>query len=527
MRRDAVPKSEIVEIKKTHLGLSQYNEVIDLNGKISEKRLTYLDSTATALPVKKIQKQLKKFAKKVYANTHTEGHHRGRESTEAVSAARESVGNLVNYDREKDLVTFQGDGATGAINYLAQVLFPKEYRLLLNQNMPDTVKEQIISFLPDDKKIIAQEMMEKPIIITTEMEHHANLITWYNTENVKIVPVDQETGELDLDHLKRLLEENKGKVRLVTVSGASNVIGIINPIHEIAKWTHEAGAEICVDAAQLAAHREIEKRRPDERENLDYIAMSPHKFSGGKAPLIANRYLIAARRGLTNVGGGIVNTVEAYPPRYTLTDDLAAGEEAGTPDVLGIVKTGLAAARLKKKLPKLTKHEKELTRSLMEKLQGETLRDGGIHVIGNPDPEERVGVVAIDVKDVPHPIVTAFLNDSWNVAVRNGCFCAGPLIIKTAGVPQSEIDRIKGGDRTNIPGYVRISFGEHTTQKDINTVVEALTELVQNKEKVLSLYEMDSHGNAARKDGWKQPASWSFDKAVEKISAKQSEWLER
>ncbi len=522
-----MPKSKIVEIKKTHLGLSQYNEVIDLNGEISEKPLTYLDSTASALPDKLIQKRIKNFLKKAYANTHTEGHHRGRDSTEAVNAARDAVGKLVNYNPSEDVVIFKGFGATGPLNYIAEVMFPKKSRLLLNPKMSDSAREEVIKTLSEDDKIIVREMIAKRVVITTEGEHHANLLTWYGVD-VKIVHIDPETGELDMDHFKRLLKENKGKVRLVSVSGASNVTGIRNPIHEIAKMAHEADAEICVDAAQLAPHHEIEKRRADPSENLDYIVMSPHKFGVPNTPgaLICNRSLIQSRRGLSDVGGGIVNTVTAYPPEYTLTDDLAAGEEAGTPNIPGIVAVGLAAAMLRRKMPRLVGHEKELTRSLMEKLQEGALRDE-VKIIGSTDPEKRVGVVSIAVKDVPHEIVTAFLNDSWNIAVRNGCFCAHPLIITTSGVEQSAIDKIKAGDRRNIPGYVRMSFGEHSTQKDVDTAIEALTELVQNKEKVLSLYEIDSHGTAVRKDGWKQPESWSFDKAVEKISAKQSEWLER
>lgn len=514
--------------KKTHFGLKQTNDVIDLDGNVSQKPLIYLDSTASALPDKNINKQRKKFLEEAYANTHTEGHHRGRESTDATNAARNAVGELVNYDKNKDVVIFNGTGATGPLNYIAEVLFPKELRLLVKEGMPDEAKKMIIESLSDDKKAIAKQMMEKPVIITTEMEHHANLLPWFG-DNVKIVHVDAKTAELDIGELQQLLKDNAGKVRLVSVSGASNVTGIMNPIHEIAKMAHEGGAEICVDAAQLAPHQQVEKRRPDPNENLDYIVMSPHKFGVPNTPgvFIGNRSLIESRRGIGgNLGGGIVNTVTANPPEYTLTSDLAAGEEAGTPNIPGIVAVGLAAAMMRKNMPKLVAHEKELTRSLMEKLQGETLRDK-IQIIGSTDPEKRVGVVSISVKEVPHEIVTAFLNDSWNIAVRNGCFCAHPLIITTSGVEQKDIDRIKQGNRTNIPGYVRISFGNHSTQNDVDTAVEALTQLVQNKDKVKDLYDIDAHGTAVRKDGWKPKPSWSFEAAVEAIEAKESKLLAR
>lgn len=538
MARSAVFRSEEEAPKKpTHLGLSQFNDVINLKGEVSQRTLTYLDSTASALASRRIQKAVKLFLEEDYANTHTEGHHRGRDSTEAVNAARDAVGQLVNYNPMEDVVIFKGTGATGPLNYLAEVLFPKELRHLMNPKMSSILRKENIELLPEAKRIIAEQMIEKPIIITTEMEHHANLLPWYN-EHVKIVHVNPKTGELDLDELEHLLKEHAGQVRLVSVSGASNVTGIRNPIHDIAKMAHAAGAEICVDAAQLAPHHRIEKRRADSREDLDYIVMSPHKFGVPNTPgvFIGNRSLIQARRGLSDLGGGMVNTVSAYPPEYTIADDLAAGEEAGTPNIPGIVATGLAAALLARNMPKLVVHEQELTCSLMKKLQEETLRDG-VQIIGSTDPSKRVGVVSVSVNDVPHEIVTAYLNDHWNIAVRNGCFCAHPLIITTSGVSPSDIERIKQGDRSNIPGYVRISFGEHNTQKDVDTVIEALTELVKNKEAVLGLYEVGLHGTAVRKDGFTQSRGWSFEEAVERIDSAQvaeeeqrampSKWSER
>lgn len=506
---------------QSHLGLEQYNSVINLNGKISTKPLTYLDSTATALADSAINKEMQEFLRKAYANTHTTGHHRGRDSTEAVSAARESVGKFVGYDPKQDLVIFNGAGATGPLNYLAQVLFPKSLRVFNNPRIPAETKEKMLEALSPNMQRTAREIMAKPIVITTEIEHHANQLPWFN-EHVKVVPINQQTGELDFEVLKGFLEKYKGQIRLVSVSGASNVTGIKSPIHEIAKMAHDAGAEICVDCAQLAPHHKIEKRRADPKESLDYIVMSPHKFGVPNTPgvLVANRSLLDGRRNLVHLGGGMVNTVSANPPGFTPVENLADGEEPGTPNIPGIIAVGLAAEHLSRNMPKLMSHEKELTRDLMQRLQ--KIGNGDIEIIGSQDPEKRVGVVSLMVKDVPHPVVTAFLNDHWNIAVRNGCFCAHPLIIRMSGVSDSEMDRIKAGDRSEMPGYIRISFGENNSERDVNTVVSALTELVNNKQKVLDLYKVNSHGNAIRKDGFAQAKSWSFEEAAKRIEKQNS-----
>ncbi|MCH2038941.1 MAG: aminotransferase class V-fold PLP-dependent enzyme, partial [Rickettsiales bacterium] len=158
-------------IAESHIGASQYNTVIGLDGVVSKKKLVYLDSTATALTDTKIHKEIEQFLKESYANTHTTGHHRGRDSTEAVSAARSKVGQFVGYDAEQDLVIFNGTGATGPLNYLAQVMFPKPLRLLNSKKISPDTRQNLLKILPENQQTIAKEMAAKPIVITTEMDH--------------------------------------------------------------------------------------------------------------------------------------------------------------------------------------------------------------------------------------------------------------------------------------------------------------------------------------------------------------------
>lgn len=523
----------------THLGLDQENTVINLKGELSKKLLTYLDSTASALPDLKIMNEMREIYKKIYANTHTIGHHRGREATNAVNAARHAVGTWVGYDQEKDFVTFNGSGATGPLNYLAQTLFPKELQYFNDKRIPDEIRKNLLEKLSPQERTVAERMRTQPVVITTAMEHHSNQLPWSNAGKVEITPVDEKTGLIDIDKLESLLKHYNGEVRLVTVSGASNITGIMNPIYEIAKLAHKYGAEICVDAAQLAPHRKIEKRRSEE-SRLDYLIGAMHKAGvpGTPGVLIANQSLLKDRQHFAaGTGGGMVNTVQAPVNtdeaskasvfgdkskgefEFTLANDLASGEEPGTPNISGIIAVGLAAAKLTKTMDKLMEHEKELTHSLMRKLK--RLEAEGIKIVGDADPEKRVGVVSIEIEGVPHPVVTAFLNDHWNIAVRNGCFCAQPYVSTMLGAKTASeyIQQMQQGDRSKLPGYTRISFGEHNTEKDVRTVIEALTELIENKEKVNSLYTVGKDGNATRTNNdFRQEPSWIFEEGVKRIT---------
>ena len=463
------------------LSLSKEAMGVRLNGIKERLPHIYLDSTASHSPDKAVLAEVMKFIEMAYANTHSAGHWRAMVSTDAVHQSRDALGRLFNYDPQKDVVIFKGNGATGPANYLAQLL-------------------------------ASEKNLDRPYVISTAMEHHANQLPWANAKTL-FVNVDAQTGELDMEHLEALLENYGDQTRLLTVSGASNVTGIRNDIQTMAKKAHDKGIEVCLDAAQLAPHFPIDKN-PIHGEPIDYILVSPHKMGAPGSPgvLIANKSLIEAQRHCHETGGGVVNAVSLDPLGFTSTNDLAEGEEPGTPNVPGILSAGLIAIKLKENMSRYVQQEQQLLTKLIHQLE----RLDSIEIIGDSDPSKRVGVVSFQVRGVHHAVVTAYLNDH-NVAVRNGCFCAQPYVANLMALSKEDMayytQQMEEGDRRELPGYVRISLSHDNSEQDVEAVVSLLRELVYEKEKVNALYEVELDGTAKRRDGKIIEPLWTFEQA--------------
>ncbi len=322
------------------------------------------------------------------------------------------------------------------------------------------------------------------VILTTLMEHHSNDLPWRAVAHVEHVQVD-ENGALNQAHLDDLLARYAGRVRLVAITGASNVTGYINPIHRIAEKAHAAGAEILVDAAQLAPHRAVDMRPLDDPGHIDYLVLSAHKMYApfGTGALIGRRETFL-QGDPDMVGGGTVDIV-------TLDDVKWAGlpdrEEAGSPNVVGAValaKTLLCLQEIG--MEALAEHEARLTAYLLRKLA--PLADRGVRVYGLTDPAratEKVGVVPLGVEGMSHYLVAAILSAEGGIGVRNGCFCAHPYILHLLNVsPQAAREHqqeIKNGTKANLPGLVRVSFGCYNTEEEIDWFIEVLEKIVRGE----------------------------------------------
>jgi cysteine desulfurase/selenocysteine lyase len=325
---------------------------------------------------------------------------------------------------------------------------------------------------------------EKPIVLTTIMEHHSNELPWRKFANVIHVGLDAD-GMVDIGDLDDKLDQYAGQVQLVAVTGGSNVTGYINPIHEIARKTHAIGAQIAVDAAQLTPHRPLDVKPSDSAEHLDYVAFSAHKMYApyGIGVLVTAKNVFEV--GSPDcVGGGtvdIVNLENAY------WKDLPDREEAGTPDLIGVV----ALAKVIKLIEavgyeKIIDHEAELTSYALEQL----LRIPEVVVYGDKDPtnaRNRLGVIAFNVKDIDHALVAAILSYEGGIGVRNGCFCAHPyvkrlLCVRAETAKQME-QHILSRDRSKLPGAVRMSFGLYNTKGEIDHLCAMLQKIIHRKYK--------------------------------------------
>ena len=316
------------------------------------------------------------------------------------------------------------------------------------------------------------------VVLTTLMEHHSNELPWRNRAYYDHIGLNPD-GSLNLDDLRQKLDYYHGKVKLVAVTGASNVTGYINPIHEIAKMVHQAGAELLMDSAQIAPHRPINMRGNGDDDHIDYLVLSAHKMYApfGVGVLVGNQKIFETGDP-TDVGGGMVDIVTLEDAYWT---DLPEKEEAGTPDIVGVVALAQSIAMINKiGWENIIAHETELTEYMLEKLN----RIEGVIVYGDRDPKNsanRLGVVPFNLEGLPHALLAAILNFEGGIGVRNGCFCAHTYVKYLLDVPDNEAkkleDDIKNRDRSNLPGTVRASFGIYNSKEEIDRLEEVLKKI--------------------------------------------------
>ncbi len=337
---------------------------------------------------------------------------------------------------------------------------------------------------------LAQRLpLGKGEVISTWMEHHSNDLPWRLWKQAQFIELTPE-GCLDLADLEMKLKNGRSRIKLVTVCGASNVTGILNPLKTIAELAHHYGAQIAVDAAQLAPHYPIGLRTTDA-EPIDYISLSGHKIYAPFGTGVLCGRTETFRTGTPDqVGGG---TVIAVSREEVVFAPLPDREEVGTPNLLGAVALAAALRWLaKNNFQRIAAYESALTAYAFERL--ETVP--GLILYG-PPPQRypRIGVISFNLEGIPHGLVAAFLAFEAGIGVRHGCFCARPYVHHLLGLSKNEIlsyeKLAKAGRKCLLPGMVRISFGFYNTKEEIDLLVEALKALRQEEEKTKNRYRID------------------------------------
>ncbi len=399
-----------------------------------------LDNAASTPALRPVVETVEEFLP-FYASVHRGTGYMSRLSTAAYERAREHVLTFVGADPERDVVVF-GKNTTEALNRLAR----------------------------------SMRMPAGSVVLTTMLEHHSNDLPWRARTRTVRVPA-QPDGVLDEDRLDELLTEHAGRVALLAVSGASNVTGLVQPVHRLAEKVHAVGGRILVDAAQLAAHRPIDMRAHDDPGHLDFVALSAHKMYApfGTGALVGCRDWFGGEP--DHAGGG---TIRAVTVDDVVWADLPDREEAGSPNVVGAVALAAAIATLRAVgLDCIAAHEAGLA-------QYATARLANIPGVTIHGPAEcaapKVGVIPFTVDGFDHGLVAAVLGYEHAVGVRHGCFCAQPYIHHLLGLGRAEsgrwLDRARGGDQRGVPGMVRISLGAYNDIADIDRAVRALEWLV-------------------------------------------------
>jgi cysteine desulfurase/selenocysteine lyase len=408
-----------------------------LNG---DRRLyVNLDNAATTPALRSVRDTVDAFLE-WYSSVHRGTGFKSRLATDWYEEARGIVLRFVGGDPDRDVVVFVRN-ATEGLNLLAH---------------------RILSADPD------------AVVLTSAMEHHSNLLPWRRTKRVIHLEVDHE-GVIQEEDLDRELRTAGGKVRLVALSGASNVTGVVPPIHRLVAVAHAHGALFTVDAAQLVAHRCIRMGAVSDPGRIDALVFSGHKIYApyGCGAIVAPRAVFERGEPML-VGGGMVRSVTLDDAEWT---DPPESDEAGSPNVVGAVALAAALRALAVfGMEAIEAHEADLTayaQRCLAEVPGLTLYGPQDSVNG-----DYLGVFTFNLADRPHALVAAILGYEHGIGVRSGCFCAHPLLFRLLGLSTTEVgmfrQQLRSRRRTDLPGAVRASLGIYNTESEIDALVHAL-----------------------------------------------------
>lgn len=324
--------------------------------------------------------------------------------------------------------------------------------------------------------------------LTTLSEHHSNDLPHRRRGAVVHADVDDQ-GRVLLDDVQAHLDQ--GDVKLLAVTGASNVTGYTPPIHKLARMAHDAGARILVDAAQLYAHAPIDVKPASHAEHIDFLAAAGHKAYAplGSAFLIGPRDLLDAAPPYMP-GGGTVEWVTDDSALFTKSPDRHMG---GTPNIVGAIAFGAATEWLAGiGMDKVQEHEREVTAHALKRF-AELEADHGVTLFGPRHADEKVGVFAFDLPGRRHELVSSILNHEHAVATRNGCFCAHPLLhrLLKLGDTSAWTDALARGDKVPLPGAVRATVGIYNTEADIDQLATGIDAIARGR--VQGQYETADH----------------------------------
>ncbi len=389
-----------------------------LSREVHGRPLVYLDNAATTQKPRAVLEAMDRLYTTCNANVHRGIHTLSQEATALHEAARERVRAFLNARSTAEIIFTRG--TTESLNLVASSFAE--------------------AFLHEGDEVIL-----------TVMEHHSDIVPWQLARErrgftLRVVPMD-DAGRLDLEAYAALLNE---RTRLVCCCHVSNVLGTVNPVREMARMAHEAGAYFLVDGAQSVPHFPVDVQELD----CDFLAFSAHKLYGptGVGVLYGKEEVLEQMPPYQ--GGG--EMIARVTFEKTTFERLPFKFEAGTPDYVGT--HGLAAAIdyvASIGLDRIAVYEDQLTRHAMARMR----EIEGMRFFGTV--EGKTSVVSFNVGQI-HPMDLGTLLDHLGFAIRTGHHCAQPLMA-----------------RCGVEGMARVSFALYNTVEEIDRFVEALQRVVR------------------------------------------------
>ena len=388
------------------------NDFPILNTKVNGNQLIYFDNAATSQTPNCVIESISDYYKSLNSNIHRGVHKLSQLATDKYEESRKKFKEHFNASSTSEIIFTPG--TTHSINLISN---------------------GFIKFLKKDDEIIV-----------SQLEHHSNIVPWQmlcekTGAIMKVIPMN-EKGELNLSKFSSLLNS---KTKIVFVNHVSNALGTVNPIEIIIEKSHQAGAAVLIDGAQAAPHFEIDVKKLD----VDFYVCSAHKLCGPTGVGI----LYGKKEWLEKLppyqgGGEMIDQVSFEKSTYA---DLPNKFEAGTPNISGVIASGIALDYINKLgLENIKEYEDYLLNYATSKLK----EIEGVKIYG--EAKIKTSVISFNIKNI-HPYDVGSVIDNLGIAVRTGHHCAQPIM-----------------DYFDIPGTIRISFSFYNTIDEINILIEAL-----------------------------------------------------
>ena len=384
---------------------------------ILKKGIIYLDNAASSLTPDQVLDQMTEYYHNYRANIHRGVHQLSQKASDKYANARTKISRFINSRSNEEIIITKN--TTEGINIIANGL----------------------KWCKGDR------------IVTTNIEHHSNFIVWLRIKekygvDVEIVQPNQE-GIFNILNFEKTIDD---RTKLVAVTHASNVLGVITPVEEITKIAHEHEALMLIDGAQSVPHMPVDV----QRIGCDFLAFSGHKMCGptGIGVLYIRDTLLNEIEPLC-LGGGTVKSVES--DHYSLVKS-PQRFEAGTPPIAELIGFGAAIDYLNDiGMDKIRAHDIKL----IKKLHDELLTIPKITVYG-PEPKHKVGILSFNIEDLSSHEVALALDAAAKIMVRSGDHCAIPLMKDVLQQPR---------------GTVRASTYLYNTDEEIDKLLEVISEL--------------------------------------------------
>jgi len=381
-----------------------------------DKPLIYFDNAATTQKPIQVIEAISNYYLNYNSNIHRAVHELAEEATAAYENTRDKVAKFINVKNREEIVFVRG--TTEAINLVTYSWG-------------------------------RQNVHRDDIIVTTEYEHHSNIVPWQllakeTGAKLEYIGVD-DNGELILDQLDGYLDS--GRVKIVTFSQMSNVLGTITKSDEIIRKCRKKDVRVLVDAAQSVPHMEVDLQKLD----CDFFAFSAHKMLGptGVGVLWAKKELLESMSPF-NGGGDMIREVHKYE---TTWNDLPYKFEAGTPNIADVIGFSTAIDYLERiGMDKVREHEMELTKYALDKLS----QIKGMKLYGTNEIAKRGGVISFNLGDI-HPHDLATIIDEDGIAIRSGHHCAQVLM-----------------ERLDVAATSRTSFYIYNTKEEVDVFIKSL-----------------------------------------------------